>query len=109
MKATDLKIGNTVKRFGQIVFINSDGIKLLENDTDAFQPVLITDKLLIERGFIYEDGHFYKLGIKLRITLTKTNNAKIAQFKNKSDYNNTILTEKKYMHEIENIFNTIKN
>ena len=99
MKATDLRFGNYIDKYGKPIFVDWGILRKLENGSVIYKPIPLTEEWLIEKmKFHKQNNQIYSIGLKLFISWWNTNSIEI-------DINGEVLIINcKYVHELQNIY-----
>ena len=123
MKASELRIGNSIMQFEDCVFVTHWRLKLIEDGVLIYEPIPLTEEWLVKLGFEklkeYDDGeniiiqygksiivgddtHDEKLVISLPF-----NHCEIGDYQDDSAYILNITID--YVHQLQNLYFTLTN
>lgn len=117
IQANELMIGNYLFKHGEVVKIVEIGIKhkgdtnyylRSENDNcgywiDQFKPIPLTEEWLLKFGFEQKD-HLFRLHLVNSIYIEYNSESNLYYF---DIYMNTCRVELQYLHELQNIYQSI--
>lgn len=107
MKATDLRIGNYIEKYGNLIRVDLGILSKITNGSVVFKPIKLTEEWLLKMGFQFPESEF-----EGEIIVNKE--SRFSAIRAKGFYSvglagsfGLFLVKVKYVHTLQNLYHSV--